>query len=620
MFFVSSFSMIEFVLPATALVSFQNEFRLETASNFSGDFRKYIQESSKTESEKKSLSQIDLNSIQLVNDGGALKVRFRPISSINSMDAQVLDRLVSQKINDYLGQSLRISSEKQKQLKIQVSQLASGSNNNAPASSGDIVLNPESWNKEFGSYIKKQLGQNPKYSPLSSLIKPDSLRFIDRAKSPVLTYESVRSLNGGEKTQIEKDLREICQDFWGQIEKLPTDAQKIATQKLLVEGNQPVTQPQGYDIAKMNQAINPFGMEQAGKHLGDPVFQNILQSDQLAFDRRGNALVFRFPWNSSSNPAETQRVETKLRQLLDDFMGQKLKVSPEIQRGLTKNLRLEPFGSNPVANGNLNLDQLRREVRDRQNNNSAGWDTNQATVDANGISGYPNGGIQVPYSSGQGSGNGGSNDLENQIKNAIAGMMRNQLGESAKKLPLNHFTAKIFMIKRQDLSKPQLVNQDPKAVEGLSLQGICCGDFINPTKPAPSPFNAEAAAYDAAGPMAAPRFGKPARFASVNPELATSDAYSEAVRALKAFESGTALILLDHLIGKDAGDGILWQMKAVALYDLGRDAEAQDCARKGYQLLKGTPGGMELSTQSLTYIQGHRRKFLDLAAKYHIGA
>jgi hypothetical protein len=621
MFFVNSFSMVQFVLPATALVSFQNEFRLETASNFSGEFRKYFQESSKSESDKKIVSKIDLNSIQLVNDGGSLKVQFRPVGSLNSNEAQALERLLSQKINDYLGQSLRIPSEKQRELKIKVSQLPNGPvGGNTTVPSSEIALNPENWNKEFGGYIKKAIGSTPKYTPLSSLIKPESLRFSERSKAPVLTYDPIRPLNPGEKIQVEKDLREICQDFWGQSVKLPVEAQRSATQKLLVEGSQPTTQPQGYDIAKMNQAVNPFGKEQAGKHLGDPVFQNILQSDQLSFDRRGNSLVFRFPWDSKSNSAETQRVENKLSQFLDDFMGQKLKVSPDVQRDLAKNLRLEPFGSNPVTNDKLNLDQLRREVRDRQNNNSSGWDTNQGTVDADGINGYPNGGIQVPYSAGQGSGNNGSNEIENQIRNAIAEMMKNQLGESAKKLPLNYFSAKIFIIKKQSLNQPQLVNQPAKVTEEPYATGICCGDLTNAPKAALNPFNAEAAAFDAAGPIAAPRFGKPARFGSVNPDLALSEAYSEAVRALKAFESGTALIMLEHLLAKDAGDGILWQMKAVALYDLGRDAEAQDCARKGYKLLSATPGGTEMSYQALTYIQGHRRKFLDLAAKYNLGA
>lgn len=123
---------------------------------------------------------------------------------------------------------------------------------------------------------------------------------------------------------------------------------------------------------------------------------------------------------------------------------------------------------------------------------------------------------------------------------------------------------------------------------------------------------------DSLSPIEAPRYGRNAPVPPINCEVPAAEAYAEGLRALKKFDSARALALFNHALSIDPTHPATLQLKAVALYDLGRDHEAAQAARQGKILAREQPGGLEELSRALEPIQGHRRGFLDMAALYNL--
>ncbi len=128
----------------------------------------------------------------------------------------------------------------------------------------------------------------------------------------------------------------------------------------------------------------------------------------------------------------------------------------------------------------------------------------------------------------------------------------------------------------------------------------------------------EALRIDRLSPTEAPRYGKNQPVPPINCEVPAAEAYVEGLRALKRFDSARALALFNHALSMDPTHPATLQLKAVALYDLGRDAEAAKAARQGKYFAREQPGGLEELSRALEPIQGHRRAFLDHAALYNL--
>lgn len=123
---------------------------------------------------------------------------------------------------------------------------------------------------------------------------------------------------------------------------------------------------------------------------------------------------------------------------------------------------------------------------------------------------------------------------------------------------------------------------------------------------------------DRLSPIEAPRYGRNVPVPPINCEVPAAEAYAEGLRALKKFDSARALTLFNHALSIDPTHPATLQLKAVALYDLGRDHEAAQAARQGKMLAREQPGGLEELSRALEPIQGHRRGFLDMAALYNL--
>ncbi len=128
----------------------------------------------------------------------------------------------------------------------------------------------------------------------------------------------------------------------------------------------------------------------------------------------------------------------------------------------------------------------------------------------------------------------------------------------------------------------------------------------------------EALMIDRLSPTEAPRYGRNEAVPPINCEVPAGEAYVEGLRALKRFDSARALALFNHALSIDPTHPATLQLKAVALYDLGRDAEAAKAARQGKYFAREQPGGLEELSRALEPIQGHRRSFLDMAALYNL--
>lgn len=128
----------------------------------------------------------------------------------------------------------------------------------------------------------------------------------------------------------------------------------------------------------------------------------------------------------------------------------------------------------------------------------------------------------------------------------------------------------------------------------------------------------EALMIDRLSPTEAPRYGRNEVVPPINCEVPAGEAYVEGLRALKRFDSARALALFNHALSIDPTHPATLQLKAVALYDLGRDTEAAKAARQGKYFAREQPGGLEELSRALEPIQGHRRSFLDMAALYNL--
>jgi len=155
-----------------------------------------------------------------------------------------------------------------------------------------------------------------------------------------------------------------------------------------------------------------------------------------------------------------------------------------------------------------------------------------------------------------------------------------------------------------------------------SLVAAPCGaDPVGPKPPTPAQSRQMAALrIDRMSPLAAPRYGKNEPVLPINAEVPAAEAYIQGLRALNRFESAKALALFNHALSIDPTHPATLQLKAVALYDLGRDGEAAAAARQGKNFAREQPGGLEELSRALEPIQGHRRAFLDLAALHNLTA
>lgn len=113
-------------------------------------------------------------------------------------------------------------------------------------------------------------------------------------------------------------------------------------------------------------------------------------------------------------------------------------------------------------------------------------------------------------------------------------------------------------------------------------------------------------------PLRTPRVGIAEQVDPIDPNLSSSRAYGMTIDALKAKRSSLALALLNHLMKDDASNPVYWFLKAVALYDLGRDAEGIEAAKKAGSLV-GRAAVFQSVGSSLESIQGPRREFLKYA-------
>ena len=113
-------------------------------------------------------------------------------------------------------------------------------------------------------------------------------------------------------------------------------------------------------------------------------------------------------------------------------------------------------------------------------------------------------------------------------------------------------------------------------------------------------------------PLRTPRVGIAEQVDPIDPNLSSAKAYGMTMDALKAKRSSLALALLNHLMKDDASNPVYWFLKAVALYDLGRDAEGIEAAKKAGSLV-GRAAVFQSVGSSLESIQGPRREFLKYA-------
>lgn len=113
-------------------------------------------------------------------------------------------------------------------------------------------------------------------------------------------------------------------------------------------------------------------------------------------------------------------------------------------------------------------------------------------------------------------------------------------------------------------------------------------------------------------PLRTPRVGIAEQVDPIDPNLSSARAYGMTIDALKAKRSSLALALLNHLMKDDASNPVYWFLKAVALYDLGRDAEGIEAAKKAGSLV-GRAAVFQSVGSSLESIQGPRREFLKYA-------
>lgn len=113
-------------------------------------------------------------------------------------------------------------------------------------------------------------------------------------------------------------------------------------------------------------------------------------------------------------------------------------------------------------------------------------------------------------------------------------------------------------------------------------------------------------------PLRTPRTGIAEQVAPIDPNLPSARAYGMAMDALKANRSSLALALFNHLLKDDANNPVFWFLKAVALYDLGRDAEGIEAAKKAESLV-GKAAVFQSVGSALESIQGPRREFLKYA-------
>lgn len=113
-------------------------------------------------------------------------------------------------------------------------------------------------------------------------------------------------------------------------------------------------------------------------------------------------------------------------------------------------------------------------------------------------------------------------------------------------------------------------------------------------------------------PLRTPRVGIVEQVAPIDPNLPSARAYGMAMDALKANRSSLALALFNHLIKEEANNPVYWFLKAVASYDLGRDAEGIEAAKKAESLV-GRASVFQTVGSALESIQGPRREFLKYA-------
>jgi len=113
-------------------------------------------------------------------------------------------------------------------------------------------------------------------------------------------------------------------------------------------------------------------------------------------------------------------------------------------------------------------------------------------------------------------------------------------------------------------------------------------------------------------PLRTPRVGIPEQVAPIDPNLSSARAYGLAMDSLKSNRSSLALALFNHILKDDANNPVFWFLKAVALYDLGRDAEGIEAAKKAESLV-GRGEVFQSVGSALESIQGPRREFLKYA-------